>query len=145
MCLDERCTERRGRPVLLARRALRTRRLRASNCVTLPCMANLLLLAFLAVDVLALIADALALIGLGRARGANIGGDLTDLLLVDAGHRDDFLLGARYLHLDARWDLVDHVVAEADLQLQAVLALHGRAETDAMNLQRLRVALGGAV
>src|SRR5215813_11400763 len=98
MCLDERCTVRRGRPVLLARRALRTRRLRPSNCVTLPCMATLLLLAFLAVDVLALVANTLALVGLGRARGANVRGDLADLLLVDAGHRDDFLLGTGHLH-----------------------------------------------
>src|SRR4029078_3958785 len=105
----------------------------------------LLLLAFLAVDVLALVADALALVGLGWARGADVRSDLADLLLLDAGHGDDFLLGAGHLHLDAGRDLVNHVVAEADLQLQAVLALHGGAETDTVDLQRLRVGLGGAI
>ena len=35
-------------------------------------------------DVLALVADALALVRLGRAHLADLGGDLADLLLVDA-------------------------------------------------------------
>src|SRR6185295_8932594 len=116
-----------------------------SNCLMLPCMADLLLLAFLAGNVLALIANALALVGLWRPRGANLGGELADLLLVDAGHRDDFLLGSRHLDLDARRDLVHHIVAESDLQLQIVLALHGRAETDAVDLERLRIALRAAL
>src|SRR3990170_5077230 len=144
MCLEERNTDRRGRPAFFTS-VPRTRRLRRSNWFILPSMATAsLLLAFLAMDVLAPIADALALIGLGRARGADLGGELAHLLLVDAGDLDDLLLGAGDLHLHARRDLVQDVMAEADLQLQAVLAFHRRPEAHAVDLQRMRVALGDA-
>src|SRR5689334_17926583 len=54
---------------------------------------GLLLLAFLAQDVFALIANALALIRLRRACGADLRRHLPHLLLVDARHGDDLLLG----------------------------------------------------
>src|SRR5581483_3852702 len=146
MCLEERNTESRGRPLLPAASTQRTRCWRRSNWFSLPCMASAsLLLAFLAVDVLAPVANALALVGLGRTRGADHGRHLPDLLLVDAGDLDDLLLGARHLHVDAGRDLVHHVVAEADLQLQLALALEGRAEPHAVDLERMRVALGHAL
>src|SRR5215470_8166575 len=101
MCLEERNTDSRGRPPLLLASVRRTRPWRRSNWFIFPSMAGAsLLLAFLAVDILAAIADALALVGLGRARGADLGRHLTDLLLVDAGDLDDLLLGARHLHVD---------------------------------------------
>src|SRR5689334_15727952 len=49
-------------------------------------------------DVLALVADALALVGLGRAHLPDLGGGLPDGLLVDAAH--DHLGGRRHLELD---------------------------------------------
>src|SRR5262249_34862678 len=104
-----------------------------------------LFLAFLHVDVLAPVANALTLIGLGRSRGADNGRHLAHLLLVDAGHLDDLLLGARHLYVDASWDLVDHVVAKSDLQLQGILALERGTEPHPMDLQGVRVALGHAL
>src|SRR5262245_56702987 len=146
MCLEERNTDSRGRPPLLVASARRTRCVRRSNWFSLRSMACAsLLLAFLALDVLALVADALALIGLGLARGSDHRGHLADLLLVDAGDGDDLLLGAAHLHLHACRNGVDHVVAEADLQLQGVLALERGAEAGAVDLQRVRIALGDAV
>src|SRR5581483_11149428 len=146
MCLDERNTESRGRPLLLPASTRRTRCWRRSNWFNLPCMGGTsLLLAFLAVDVLPAIANALALVGLGRARGADLGRHLPHLLLVDAGDLDYLLLGARHLHVHARRDLVDHVVAEPHLQLQGVLALERGAEPHAVDLERVRIALGDAV
>src|SRR5262245_18026810 len=146
MCLEERKTDSRGRPPLVPASERRTRCLRRSNWFSLRSMTCAsLLLAFLALDVLALVADTLALVGLRLARGPDHGGHLADLLLVDARYRDDLLLGAAHLHLDAGRDRVDHVVAEADLQLQGVLALERDAEAGAMDLQRVRIALGDAV
>src|SRR5882724_7118862 len=143
MCLEERNTDRRGRPPAYLTIERRTRCVRRSNWLSLWSMGGAsLLLAFLAVDVLAAVADAFALVGLGWTRGADLGGDLPHPLLVDAGDLDDFLLGARDLHVDARRDLVDHIVAEAHLQLQGVLALQRGAESHAVDLQRVRIALG---
>src|SRR5512145_1659193 len=145
MCLEERCTDRRSRPPAPSFSWPRTRRWRRSNWFNLRSMARAsLLLAFLAVDVLALVAHALAGVGLRGARSAQLGRKLADLLLVDARHRDQLLLGAADLHVHAHGHLVHHVVAEADLQLDAVLALHGRTKTDPVNLQRLRVAVRDA-
>src|SRR6516165_8866224 len=142
MCLEERNTLRRGRALALARKALRTRRLRRSNGLILPSMRASLLLAFLAVNVLAAIANALALIGLGGAGGADFRGKLPNLLLVDAGDLDQLLFCACHLDLDARGNLVHDVVAEADLELQAILALERRLEADTVDLERVRIALG---
>src|SRR6201996_8340372 len=83
MCLPERNTDRRGRSDLMPiwwrgrgwaflKRAL----------------VILLLLAFLAADIFAFIAHALALVGLRRTIGTDLGGDLADQLLVDARHRN---------------------------------------------------------
>src|SRR5262249_52080012 len=55
---------------------------RLSLDVFLSIMARLLLLRFLEDDPLVRVADALALVGLGRAVGANLGSDLADELLV---------------------------------------------------------------
>src|SRR5262245_45345694 len=144
MCLEERNTDSRGRS---SRRESerRTRSLRLSNCVILRSMCGLLLLAFLAKDIFTLIANTFALIGLGRACRPNLGRHLPNLLLVDPGYGNDFLLRPADLHLDARGDLVHHLVAEADLHLQPILALHRRAEADAVDLERLRITLGDAL
>src|SRR5690606_22608492 len=95
---------------------------------------SLLLLAFLAHDALAGILHALALVGLGTAVLADLGGHLADLLLVDAGHGDFGRL--RHSDRDALRGLVDHVVAEAERELQ-VLALQRRTITDAADLKLL--------
>src|SRR6478735_6739898 len=76
-----RCTDRRGLPPARLLSAVRTRRRRRSNRDSL---AMLLLLPFLAEDVLAAIANALALVRLGLAPAADFGGELADGLLVDA-------------------------------------------------------------
>src|SRR6185295_8071060 len=75
----------------------------------------LLLLAFLAQDLLARILDALALVGLGRPHAADLGGHLPDLLPVGAADLD--LGRLRRPDRDARRDRIDHLVAEAQLQL----------------------------
>src|SRR5436190_16332414 len=141
MCLEERNTDKRGRPPAYLASERRTRCVRRSNWFSFWSMDGAsLFLAFLAVDVLAPVADAFALVGLGRPRGADLGGHLTDPLLVDAGDLDDLLLGAGHLHVDAGRDLVNHIVAEAHLQLQGVLALEGSPESHAVNLQGVRIA-----
>src|SRR5262245_64037291 len=100
MCLDERNTDSRGRPPPLAASERRTRCWRRSNRFSLRSMACAsLLLAFLALDVLALVADALALIGLGLARGPDHRGHLADLLLVDPRGGEDHLICATDIHL----------------------------------------------
>src|SRR5215510_14559042 len=123
MCLEERNTDSRGRPPAPAASERRTRRARRSNWLSLWSMDASLFLTFLHVDVLAPVANAFALIGLGRPRGADDGRHLSHLLLVDARDLDDLLLGASHLHVDAGRDLVDHIVAKSDLQLQGILAL----------------------
>src|SRR5262245_645353 len=133
MCFEERCTDSRGFPPASRLISARTRRLRRSVWFSLRSMVrSSLLLAFLAEDVLALIAHTLALIGLRRTRRPQLGGELPHLLLVDAGHCDQLLLGAAHFHVQAGRHLVDHVVAEANLQLD-ILALHGGAEADAVD------------
>src|SRR3569833_1249714 len=111
MCLPERKTDRRGRSDLVPMwwRVRDWRFLKRALVI-------LLLLAFLAADILALIAHALALIRLRRTPGTDLGRNLADQLLVDARHADHGRLfgGDR----DAGGDLVRHVVAEAELQVQ---------------------------
>src|SRR5262245_35299851 len=145
MCLDERNTDSRGRPLAPLANERRTRRARRSNWLSLLSMNASLFLAFLHMDVLAPVANAFTLIGLGWPRGADDGRHLSHLLLVDAGDLDDLLLGTCHLHVDASRDLVDHVVAKSDLQLQGILALERGTETHAMDLERVRVALGHAL
>src|SRR3569833_4026291 len=103
MCLPERNTDRRGRVPWVARR-WRVRDWRFLK----RAFVILLLLAFLAADILALIAHALALIGLRRTPGTDLGRNLADQLLVNARHADHGRLfgGER----DAGGDLVWFVV-----------------------------------
>src|ERR1041384_8160509 len=96
------------------------------------------LLAFLTEDVLARVLDALALVGLGRTEGADLGRDLPDLLLVHPGHHD---LGRfRRRDRDPFGHRIDHVVAVAERELQ-ILALQRGTEADAGDLELLLEAL----
>src|SRR5579859_3627021 len=72
-------------------------------------------LAGFALDELAGITDSLALVGLGLADLADVGGDLPDLLLVDPHHADAG--GGGDLERDPCWCVDDHRVAEAEGQL----------------------------
>src|SRR5262245_34218873 len=101
-----------------------------------------LLLAFLAEDELARVFHALALVGLGLAEGADLGGDVADLLAVDAADHD--LGRPRRRDRDALRDRVDDVVAVAELNLQ-VLALHRGPVADAGDLQPPLESLGHAL
>src|SRR6185437_4291711 len=101
-------------------------------------MVPLRSLSDLADDVLAGVADALALVGLGRAPLANLGGDLADLLLARAA--DDDLRRLRHLERDALRRLHRDGVAEAELHLE-VGALERRAVADALDLEPLREAV----
>src|SRR3954452_4996675 len=98
-------------------------------------------LSSLAADDLALVLDALALVRLRRADLPDVGGDLADQLLVDAGDREL----RRPLDREADAGRRDHVdrVREAQSELE-VLALGGHPVTGAVDLQRLLVALGDA-
>src|SRR5688572_13520145 len=100
----------------------------------LPAALKLLLLAFLADDLLTSVTNALALVRLGTAIFADLGSNLADLLLVDAGHGDFRRL--RHGDRDVLRRFVDDVMAEAERQLQ-VLALHGGAIADAGDLKLL--------
>src|SRR5256714_4795264 len=91
-------------------------------------------LAHLASHVLALVADALALVGLGRALLADVGGDLADHLLGDP--LDDDARRLRDLEGDALGRLDGHRVRVAERELD-VAALELRAVADALDLERL--------
>src|SRR5579864_6297157 len=136
MCLDERNTESRSRPLLYLAMRARTRRWRRLNrsldllVIALP----LLLLAFLAADVLVAVLDAFALVGLGLAEGADHRRRLSDALPVGAGDGDRRRLLAG--DLDVARDREHDVVAVAELQHQ-VLALDRGAVSDALDLQVL--------
>src|SRR5918997_2836801 len=99
-------------------------------------------LAYLPCDVLALVADALALVGLRGPLLADHGGDLADLLLARA--LDDHARGLGHLELDALGRLDRHGMRVAERQLQ-VAALELRAVADALDLERLREAGGDAL
>src|SRR5437773_6001662 len=135
-----RCTVRRTAPTARIRsRVWRARRRRARF---LSIMASpLLLLGLLQDDDLAAVAHSLALVGLGRALRANLGGDLAHQLLVDAG--DDDLGLRRRRHLDALGHLLHHRVREAERQIELV-ALRLRTESDADQRKALLEALGHA-
>src|SRR3954468_4282554 len=93
-------------------------------------------------DVLALVADALALVRLRRANLADLGRGLADDLLVDAAHDD---LGRHgHLELDALARLDLDGVRVADLQLE-VGARHRRAVADTLDLEALLEALRDAL
>src|SRR5215467_5630898 len=118
MCLPERKTLRRGRPAAAWRSAWRVRRWRRAKRALRSDMGPLLLLAFLAPDVLGRILYSLALVGLGRTQAADFGGDLADLLAIGAGNLDRGR--PRGLHLDAGRNGHFDVMAEAQLQLQVL-------------------------
>src|SRR5829696_6945018 len=99
-------------------------------------------LAHLSGHVLALVADALALVGLRRALLADVGGDLADELLVDP--LDDDARRLRDLELDPLRRLDRHGVRVAERELEVAAAGLGPV-ADALDLQRLGVALGDAV
>src|SRR3954447_17157544 len=91
-------------------------------------------LSYLPRHVLALVADALALVGLRRPLLADDGRDLADLLLGDA--LDDHARGLGHLELDALRRLDRHGVRVAERQLE-VAALELGAIADALDLERL--------
>src|SRR4051812_27626624 len=93
-------------------------------------------------DVLALVADALALVRLRRANLADLGGRLADLLLVGSAHGD--LRRGRDLERDAGAGLDRHGMRVADLQLE-VGALERGAVADALDLEALLEALRHAL
>src|SRR6187397_3209003 len=137
MCLDERNTDSRARPLVPAA-SLTLRRtdavLRAVRSVSLDIARPLLFLAFLAEDILVGVFHALALVGLGRTESADFGGDVPDLLLIADGDHDLGRLWRR--DGNAFRDREIDVMREAELQLQR-LALHRGAITDAGDLQLL--------
>src|SRR5687768_13747367 len=134
-----RCTESRGRAPPRFLSAVRTRRRRRSKRESL---AMLLLLPFLAEDVLAAVLDALALVRLGLAPLADLGGELADGLLVDAADQDRGLVGR--LHVQAFGHVEIDIVALAELELELV-ALRVRTIADAGDLEGLGEALGHAL
>src|SRR6185312_16005487 len=141
MCLPERCTCSRARPLVTdaSLTAFRTTPLRrwvlaltVAITFSVALQRPLLLLAFLAEDVFAGVLHALALVGLRRPEIADLGGDLADLLLVRAGDGD---LGRLRRHdRDAFRNRIDYVVAVAELKLK-VLALDRGTIADAGDLK----------
>src|SRR5204862_674244 len=87
------------------------------------------------------IADALALVGLGRPLRAYFGRDLADELPVDTADHDLGLRRGR--HLDALGHLLHHRVREAEREIQLVTLRLG-AEADADQRQFLLEAPGHA-
>src|SRR6476646_906573 len=100
------------------------------------CQPLLTRLPDLELDLLALVADALALVRVGLAELADVGGDLADLLLVDAA--DHELRRRLDLEGDALRGRDGHGVAVAEGELE-VRALGGHAVADAADLHRLAV------
>ena len=81
----------------------------------------------LATDVLALVADALALVRLGLPDRTDLGGGLANELLVDAPYGD--LRGRRYLELDARRRRLADRVRETDQNSRSLPCLLARYPT----------------
>ena len=146
MCLAERKTR---QPRTAVPRALRERGARAlrgaANCLLCALMARLLLLlAFLAEDVLAARTSRPCPCR-ARAGGRRGSRRRPGRPAACRCRRPTIsVLGAGDLDVDAGRDRVVDVVAVAELQLQ-LLALHRGAIADAADLERLRVALGDAV
>src|SRR5690606_13383362 len=146
MCLALRNTERRSLPVstgrLRFRRVLLVRRsLRSLTFMLIAQTSARGGLARLETDLLARVADALAVVGVGRPYRADVGGHLPDGLLVDAAHLD--LGGLRRGEGDALERLDDDGVREPEAPLE-VLALHLAAEAHPVDLELAGVALGDA-
>src|SRR6478672_7353562 len=153
MWLMLRNTARRGRESVPSKwRRIRSWRLRRAALRVATCViafvpsrwtgsllaADLAGLAGLAADLLAGVADTLALVGLGLARGADGGRDLADQLLVDADDREAG--GALDLEADAlgRVDLDRVAVAQVELELAAV---ERGSIADARDLEALPIAV----
>ena len=83
---------------------------------------------------LARVVDTLALVRLGRTLGADLGRDLTDLLLGDALDGDVRIVG--HLEADVLRGLVDHGVGVAQGEIE-VLALERGTVADARELELL--------
>src|SRR4029078_5420349 len=133
MCLDERNTERRGRPPAVRRTCKRTfsvRRLVRLATVAIP--RSLLLLAFLAEDVFACVFHALALIRLRFAKRADLGRYMPYFLSVDPADHDFGRTRSGNGNALRYW--INDVVTVAELDLQ-VLSLHGCAVVDAADLK----------
>src|SRR5262245_65525546 len=142
MCFDERKTDNRVRPrpaSLILRRTVAVRR--AVRSLNLDMARPLLLLPFLAEDVLVCVFDTLALVWLGRPVAADFGRDVTNFLLVDSTHH--YLRRLRRGNRDAFGDRKVHVVGKAELQLKC-LALHRGAKAHACDLKLLFKAFGDA-
>src|SRR3954471_4809295 len=134
----ERKTTRRGRSAL-PRTFARTRRWRRKR----PSLTvRLGTLAYFAPHVLALVADALALVRLRRAHLADLGGRLADHLLV--GSLDEDLRRGRHLERDAGARLDRDGVRVTDAELE-VGALERCAVADALDLELLLEALRHAL
>src|SRR3990167_81004 len=115
MCRLERKTDNRTAPWLAMRaRVWRGRRRRWFFFVCL--FSSSLLLRFLDHHALIGVADPLALVGLGRADGANFGSQLANHLPVSALDHDFGL--RRTGHGDAGRHLLDHRMREPDLQVE---------------------------
>src|SRR6476619_6178489 len=134
----ERKTVRRGRSAVprTFARTRRWRRRRPSLTVRLGTLADL------SPHVLALVADALALVGLGRAHLADLGGRLPDDLLVRA--LDDHLRRLGHVERDALARDDRDRVRETDVELE-LGALELRAIPDPLDLQLLLEALRDAL
>src|SRR5919112_6754991 len=150
MCFEERVTTRRGRSAVPAT-FLRPRTCRRRRDLTRPAVCllffseiamSLTCLSDLATDVLTRVANALALVRLGLAQLADLGGGLADQLLVDAldaepgrpVHREGDALG--------RVERDRVAVAELELQLRGALGQDAVAHAD--DLELLLVAVGDA-
>src|SRR4029078_5916131 len=127
MCRLVRCTVRRATRCSAMRvRVCLERRTRWSFLVSIS--VPLLLLRFLDRHLLVAVADALALVGLGRPQGANFGGDLANGLAVESRDHD---LGLRWAEeLEAGRHVLGDRVREADLQVE-LGALRGGAIANA--------------
>src|SRR6266853_1428865 len=98
----------------------------------------LLLLAFLAPDRLLAVLDPLALIGLGRAERADLGGDLADPLAIGAADRDRGRPLAVDPHIPgARFDSSFGAIVTAPSAIVAVTSL----VTRRLNVPRLPLAV----
>src|SRR5438874_5364623 len=130
MCLEERNTDRRGRLLGARRKLRRTRSRRRKKRALAFSDIGLLLLAFLAADGLGRVFDPLALIGLRRAVGADLGCDLADALAVGAADSDQ---GRPFADdLDVTGDRIRDLVTVAELQIERV-ALDCGAVADAVD------------
>src|SRR6476620_4600019 len=134
----ERKTVNRGRSAVprTFARTRRWRRRRPSLTVRLGTLADL------SPHVLALVADPLALVGLGRAHLADLGGRLADHLLVRS--LDDDLRRRRHLERDPGARLARDGMRVADAQLE-VGALEGGPVADALDLELPLEALRDAL